>query len=170
LKSTNEVFTWSAVNGASAYDLHLSAIAPGDFELYVSGHITGTSTPVYRLPTNGETIYARLYTFTADGSMVYNDYTFTAGPSARLLYPAPGSTFTSGNVWFDWTAGTGVTAYDLHLSAVAPGGYDIFASGHITNTYKTVPLLPTNGETIYARLYSFIGGVTYYNDYTFKAE
>jgi len=30
--------------------------------------------------------------------------------------------------------------------------------------------LPANGEPIYARLYSIIGGVTYYNDYTYKAK
>jgi hypothetical protein len=170
LMSATEVFTWSAVNGASAYDLHLSAVAPGDYDLYTSGHITRTSTPVYRLPTNGETIYARLYTLASDGSTVYNDYTFTAGPLARLLYPAPGSTLPSSNIWFDWTAGTGVTQYDLHLSGVAPGGYDLYSSGPTTRTYRTVPTLPTNGETIYARLYSFIGGVTYYNDYTYKAQ
>jgi hypothetical protein len=26
----------------------------------------------------------------------------------------------------------GVSQYDLHLSAVAPGGYDLYLSGHIT--------------------------------------
>jgi N-acetylneuraminic acid mutarotase len=40
--------------GASAYDLHLSAVAPGGYDLYLSGHITGTSTTVNGLPTNGE--------------------------------------------------------------------------------------------------------------------
>jgi len=77
---------------------------------------------------------------------------------------------TSSTVWFDWTAGTGVTQYDLHLSAVAPGDYELYVSGHITGTYRTASLLPTNGETIYARLYSIIDGITYYNDYTFKAK
>jgi hypothetical protein len=169
LKSTSEVFTWSAVKGASAYDLHLSAVAPGGYDLYFSGHRTGTSATANGLPTNGETIYARLYTI-IDGATVYNDYTFTAGPLARLLHPAPGSTLTSSTVWFDWTAGTGVTQYDLHLSAVAPGDYELYVSGHITGTYRTASLLPTNGETIYARLYSIIDGITYYNDYTFKAK
>ena len=83
--------------------------------------------------------------------------------------PTPGSTLTSNTVKFTWTAGTGVSAYDLHLSAVAPGGYDLYVSGHITGTSVTVNGLPSNGETIYARLYSIINGATVYNDYTFKA-
>jgi hypothetical protein len=77
---------------------------------------------------------------------------------------------TGASIKFTWSAVSGVSAYDLHLSAVSPGGYDLYSSGHTTSTIKTVNGLPTNGETIYARLYSIIGGVTYYNDYTYKAK
>jgi hypothetical protein len=70
---------------------------------------------------------------------------------------------------FTWSAGTNVTAYDLHLSAVAPGGWDLFSTGKIPHTSVHVKGLPTNGTTIYARLYSVIGDVTLYNDYTFVA-
>jgi kumamolisin len=162
-------FTWSAVTGVSAYDLHLSAVSPGGYDLYVSGHVTTTSATVKDIPVNGKTIYARLYSI-VNGVTYYNDYTYTAASLATLKYPAPGSTFTSTSVFFEWTAGGGVSAYDLHLSAVSPGGYDLYSSGHTTSTIKTVNGLPTNGETIYARLYSIIGGVTYYNDYTYKAK
>ncbi|MGA2048110.1 MAG: hypothetical protein ABSG96_10475 [Terracidiphilus sp.] len=89
---------------------------------------------------------------------------------ATLIYPTPGSTFRTTDVYFVWSAGTDVSAYDLHLSAVAPGGWDLYASEHVTSTFRTAPLLPTNGEKVYARLYSIIGGVTYYNDYTYTAE
>jgi hypothetical protein len=162
-------FTWSAVTGVSAYDLHLSAVSPGGYDLYVSGHVTTTSATVKDIPVNGKTIYARLYSI-VNGVTYYNDYTYTAASLATLKYPAPSSTFTSTSVFFEWTAGGGVSAYDLHLSAVSPGGYDLYSSGHTTSTIKTVNGLPTNGETIYARLYSIIGGVTYYNDYTYKAK
>jgi len=171
LTSTGVEFTWSAVSGASAYDLHLSAVAPGGYDLYLSGHIAGTSTTATNLPINGGTIYARLYTIIG-GVTYYNDYTYTAMSAtlAHMIYPAPGSTITTSKVWFDWTPGTGVTQYDLHLSAVAPGGYDLDASGPITRTYKTVFSIPLNGETIYARLYSIIDGEKRYIDYTYKAQ
>jgi subtilase family serine protease len=169
LTSATITFMWSIGTSGSQYDLHLSAVSPGGYDLYLSGHTTGTSVTVNGLPTNGETIYARLYTITS-GVTYYNDYTYTAASLAHLTNPAPGSTFTSTSVYFVWTAGGGVSAYDLHLSAVAPGGSELYASGHITSTFRTVNGLPSNGETIYARLYSFIGGVTYYNDYTYKAK
>jgi hypothetical protein len=124
---------------------------------------------VYRLPTNGETIYARLYSV-INGVTLYNDYTYTAVSLAQLTAPTPSSTLTSTTVLFKWTAGAGVSQYDLHLSAVAPGGYDLYSSGHITATSTPVYRLPTNGETIYARLYSVINGVTLYNDYTYTAK
>jgi len=162
-------FTWSAVTGVSAYDLHLSAVSPGGYDLYLSGHVTTTSATVKGLPINGKKIYARLYSIVG-GVTYYNDYTYTAASLATLKYPAPGSTLKSTSVFFEWTAGGGVSAYDLHLSAVAAGGYDLYSSGHTTSTIKTVNGLPANGEPIYARLYSIIGGVTYYNDYTYKAK
>jgi len=48
-------------------------------------------------------------------------------------------------------------------------GYDLYLSGHVTTTSATVKGLPINGKKIYARLYSIVGGVTYYNDYTYTA-
>jgi hypothetical protein len=162
-------FTWSAVSGVSAYDLHLSAVSPGGYDLYVSGHVTTTSATVKDIPLNGKKIYARLYSIKS-GVTYYNDYTYTAASLAELLYPAPGSTLKSTSVFFEWTAGGGVSAYDLHLSAVAAGDFDLYSSGHTTSTIKTVNGLPANGEPIYARLYSIIGGVTYYNDYTYHAK
>jgi N-acetylneuraminic acid mutarotase len=172
LSSTAVKFTWTAGTDASAtYDLHLSAVAPGGYDLYLSGHIAGTSTTATNLPINGGTIFARLYTI-VDGYTQYNDYTYKAMTAtlAQMIYPAPGSTLTTSKVWFDWTPGTGVTQYDLHLSAVAAGGYDLDASGPITRTYKTVFSIPLNGETIYARLYSIIDGELQYIDYTYKTQ
>jgi len=168
LTATSVKFTWSVETGGSQYDLHLSAVAPGGYDLYVSGHITGTSATVSGLPTNGEKIYARLYTI-LDGVTLYNDYTYTAASIAALISPAPSSTLTANSVKFTWSTGTAVSQYDLHLSAVAPGGYDLYLSGHIAGTSTTVNGLPTNGETIYARLYTILNGVTLYNDYTYTA-
>jgi len=169
LTATTVEFTWSAGTGVSQYDLHLSTVAPGDYDLYVSGHITGTSRVVTKLPTNGTTVYARLYSVIG-GVTFYSDYTYSTGSLAQLTTPAPSSLLPNSTVEFAWSAGTGVSQYDLHLSTVAPGDYDLYVSGHITGTATTVHGLPTNEAKIYARLYSVIDGITFYNDYTYKTE
>jgi hypothetical protein len=121
------------------------------------------------LPTNGTKIYARLYSV-IDGITFYNDYTYATGASAQLTSPAPSSSLANSTEVFTWSAGTGVSQYDLHLSSVAPGAYDLYASGHITGTSTPVHGLPTNGETIFARLYSVIDGITFFNDYSYQAK
>jgi hypothetical protein len=58
------------------------------------------------LPTNGETIYARLYTI-VNGVTYYNDYTYTAASLAKLTLS--GSEFNVDvhlSVTFTWSAGT----------------------------------------------------------------
>jgi hypothetical protein len=167
LTGATVTFKWSAGTGVTQYDLHLSAVAAGDSELYSSGRVTRTYTTVSGLPTNGKPIFARLYSV-INGILVYNDYTYSTGSLANLTSPAPGSLLMNSSVKFTWSAGVGVAQYDLHLSAVAAGGYDLYSSGHVTRTSMTVSGLPTNGKPIFARLYSFINGVTFYNDYTFS--
>jgi hypothetical protein len=146
-------------------------VAPGGYDILTTGHLTGLSVTANGLPTNGGTIYARLYTF-VNGLTIYSDYTYTAitVSSAKLTAPAPGSTLTATNVTFTWSAGAAGSKYDLHLSAVSAGGYDLYASGPLTGLYKSVNGLPSNGETIYARLYTIVNGVTVYNDYTYEAK
>jgi hypothetical protein len=49
------------------------------------------------------------------------------------------------------------------------GSSSLYNSGKVTATSETVNNLPTNGETIYARLYSLIDGVWEYTNYTYVA-
>jgi hypothetical protein len=75
----------------------------------------------------------------------------------------------SSNVAFQWTTGTGVAIYQLNLSAIAPGDSELYLyKGTATSTIA--PTLPTNGATVYARLYSKINGVWQYNDYVYTAQ
>jgi hypothetical protein len=161
-------FTWSPGGGVTDYDLHLSAVAPGDADLYSSGQNTGTTTVVSKLPTNGGPIYARLYSI-INGVTYYNDYTYTALSIAKLTSPVSGSTLTSTDLAFKWSAANVSAQYDLHLSTVAAGDADLYSSGHVAGT-AAVAKVPGNGETVFARLYTIIGGGTYYNDFTYTAK
>jgi hypothetical protein len=61
--------------------------------------------------------------------------------------------------WFNLGTGTSATA-----------AKNIYAGGATEATSVTVTGLPTNGETIYATLYSYIGGVWEPTVYSYKAE
>jgi hypothetical protein len=90
-----------------------------------------------------------------------------AGTPAAMISPTSGSTLGTSNVTFTWTAGTGVTDYDLWLGTSGPGSSSLYASGLTTATSATVTSLPSKGVTVYARLYSIISGVSHYNDYIY---
>ena len=136
----------------------LGSIA-GDLFLYKG---TATSTIVPILPANGETVYATLYS-KINGAWQSNAYLYTESGTltpAALTSPTPGLSTILGtsNVLFQWTAESPASDYQLNLSAIAPGGSDLFSyKGTATSTI--VPTLPANGETVYATLYSKIGGV-----------
>jgi hypothetical protein len=87
---------------------------------------------------------------------------------AILTTPTPGLSTKLGttNVSFQWTAGSGVTDYELNLSAIAAGDTDVFVYKG-TATTAVAGTLPGNGVEVYARLYSKINGAWVYNDYVY---
>ena len=77
MASNSQTFTWSAGTGATAYSLWVGTTGVGSNNLYVSGSTTSLSETVNNLPTNGGTVYVRLYTIFSGGS-AHVDYTYTA--------------------------------------------------------------------------------------------
>jgi len=172
LTSASVTFTWTAGSGTDlqGYWLFLGTTGVGSKDLYDSGQQAATSATFSNLPTDGVKIYARVYT-RYNGVLVYNDYTY---PSWRkppvMTSPAPGSTLAGASVKFSWTAETGDQGYWLFLGTTGVGSKNLYDSGQQTATSATFSGLPTNGETIYARVYTTYNGVLVYNDYTYKAE
>ncbi len=168
LTSASITFMWNAgLAGTTSYYLWIGS-TPGGYDLANQGPFTGTSATV-TLPTNGTTIYVRLWTW-VNGAPLSNDYTYIeATPAAgAIAYPSQGSTLLSASTTFNWNAGTsGVTAYYLWVGTTA-GGYDLANTGPFTGTSATVTL-PTNGTTIYVRLWTLIneGAIQLHNDYTY---
>ena len=167
LTGSSTTFTWTAGSGAAAYYLFVGT-TPGGYDLVNIGPTAATSATV-KLPTNGATIYVRLWSVIS-GTLEYNDYTYTEGTfaAAAMTSPAPGSTLTGSSTTFTWTAGSGAAAYYLFVGTT-PGGYDLVNIGPTAATSATVKL-PTNGATIYVRLWSVISGTLEYNDYTYTEE
>lgn len=170
LTGPNVTFTWSASAGASGYSLWLGSTGAGSNNLYDSGETTATSITAGGLPTNGETIYARLYT-NFNNVTVHADYIYTAVTQApaALTTPTPGSTLAGPNVTFTWSASAGASGYSLWLGSTGVGSNNLWHSGETTATSVTAGGLPTNGETIYARLYINFNGVVQHADYTYTA-
>ena len=169
LGTSSVTFQWTAGIAVTDYQLNLSAIAPGDSDLYLYKG-TGTSANVPTMPSSGIEVYARLYS-KINGAWQYFDYVYTESPiptPATLTSPTPGlsTILGTGDVAFQWTSKTYITDYQLNVSAVAAGDSDLF-------TYKgtaltaTAPTLPANGVKVYARLYSKINGTWQYNDYVY---
>jgi hypothetical protein len=163
------VFQWTAGIAVADYELNLSAIAPGDTDLYVYKG-TALTTTVPNLPANGIEVYARLYS-KINGVWQHNDYAYTEGgipTPAALTSPTPGLSTALGTseIAFQWTAGIAVADYELNLSAIAPGDTDLYVYKGTALT-TTVPTLPANGAKVYARLYSKINGAWLYNDYMY---
>ena len=168
LPGSSVLFSWSASRSANGYSLWLGSTGVGSVNLYDSHSTTATSATATGLPTNGETIYARLNTI-VNGVAQYVDYTYIAATEAALTTPAPRTVLKGPDVAFAWAAATGATGYSLRLGSTGVGSSNLYNSGTKTVTSITVAGLPTNGETIYARLSTTANGVTAYADYTYTA-
>ena len=91
-----------------------------------------------------------------------NTFSVNAFPGNINRSHAEQHTLTSSSATFTWTAGTGVTRYEFRLGTTGPGSNDLYNPTETSTTALTsgpVTGIPTNGATLYARLFSLIGGV-----------
>jgi hypothetical protein len=170
LAGPSVTFAWTAGTGATEYNLWLGLNGAGSSDLYNSGVTTATAASVTGLPTKGATIYARLFWLIGTG-WHSTDYTYTEATAvlAAITSPTPGTMLGSSNIHFTWTAGVGVTSYNLWLGLNGVGSSNLYNSGATTSTSAIVPTLPAKGGTIYARLFSDVAGRWEPTDYTYTA-
>jgi hypothetical protein len=168
LSGASVTFTWSAVSGAVAYWLDVGS-AQGQGNLFAQNVGLATSQTVSGIPTEGSTIYVRLWTLTGS-TWQSNAYTYKAsgGGKAMLTSPAPGATLTGSSVTFAWSAATGAANYWIDVGTTAVG-FNLYGQSVGLATSQTVTGLPSGGGTIYVRLWTLLGGLWQYNDYTYKA-
>ena len=169
LTGSGATFSWTAGVGPTQYELWLGTTGVGSSNLYNSGPLTTTSASVIGLPTNGVTIYTRLWSMIS-GVWQSTDYIYTeAGTPSQgsLTSPSPGSVLPGSNVTFSWSTGAGPTQYELWLSVDGAGLSELYNSGPLTTTSTNVTGLPANGVKVYARLWSWINGKWQSTDYTY---
>jgi hypothetical protein len=170
LPGSSATFTWTAGGGATGYYLWIGTQGVGSNDLYNSAEKAAnvTSYTFSQLPAAGQTIYVRLIT-NFNGVSEHNDYQYTAATGAILTLPTPNSTFTGPSATFTWTAAANTNGYYLWIGSQGVGSNDIYNSAEKTGTSYTFNNLPTNGGTIYVRLYTGYSGTWTYNDYQFTA-
>jgi sugar lactone lactonase YvrE len=161
---TSQMFTWSTGVGVTMYDLALGT-EPVSYNIYNSGHITGTSVSATGLPSGDGTIYATLWWY-IDGVWRNTVYTFIAAGPPAILSPAPGSVLVF-NAAFTWSPGNGATMSSLTLGTTGEGSSNLYNSGPTTATSANVAGIPTNSATIYAQLGSYNGTTWTYTNYTY---
>jgi uncharacterized repeat protein (TIGR03803 family) len=170
LPGASVTFIWSAGDGPEYYQLRIGTGGAGSANLYSSGAIRATQAAVSGLPTDGITVYVRLYSETAN-TWQYVDYTYQsygmASPPA-LTAPTPGGTLTGSSATFTWSPGTGITYYQLRLGTTGAGSSDLYNSGTTRSTSASVSDLPTDGLPVYARLYYELNNVWQTLDYTYS--
>lgn len=88
--------------------------------------------------------------------------------SASLTSPKQGTVLPGASVPFQWSAGTNVTDYKLSVGT-SLGGTSILNQDEGTSLSTTVTGLPTNGSPVYVRLWSLMGSVWNFKDYTFTS-
>ncbi|HWE84730.1 MAG TPA: hypothetical protein VG267_07285 [Terracidiphilus sp.] len=158
--------TLSATGGASGNPVVFSLVSgPGSLSGTNNNTltITGTGTIVVAANQAGNSTYAA-------APQVTRSVMVLAPTPAVLTSPTPGSTLSGASVNFGWTAGGGVSKYEFRLGTTGAGSKDVYnAAAATTTTLSTgVITVPAYGVTLYARLYSFINGVSQYTDYTYK--
>jgi hypothetical protein len=172
LAGASQAFTWNPGNSATHFELWVGSTGAGSSNLYNSGNVTVTTETVNGLPNNDSTVYVRLLSL-INGAWQSHDYTYTSAGTAvpaSMITPTPGSQFLSSSVTFTWNPGNSATHFELMLGSTGVGSSNLYNSGNVTVTTETVNGLPTNGETIYARLYSLINGAWQTADYTYTAQ
>jgi hypothetical protein len=170
LSGSTVTFDWTAGSGSTAYWLDIGSTAGGN-NYYSSGNLgTALTVAVNGLPTNGSNVYVTLYSLVS-GTWTPMAYTYVAynvgAAAASLTTPTPGSLLNGSTVTFDWTAGSGSTAYWVDIGSTASGN-NYYSSGNLGNVLTTTASgLPTDGSTVYVTLYSQIGGTWYGTTYNF---
>lgn len=163
-------FAWSEGLGIDEYLLEIGSTVGGK-NIYRRSQARNRSLVLSGLPTNGSTVYVRLWSRSGT-TWMYNDYQYSAanltGVAAALTSHADGATLTDATATFTWSPGVAIKEYKLSIGT-APGKTDIFNKSAGLGTTITAYGLPTNGSTLYVRLWSMIGSTPQKVDYTLTA-
>ncbi len=163
--SATPVVQWTPVAGAQAYVLWVGTTVGANNvietkELQVTAYQPSTLLPANRM------LYARMWT-ELGGVWRAVDSTFSTAPMATLTSPADGTSGFAVTSPMQWTSVSGAQAYELWVGTTI-GGRDVFATIELQVTSYQPTGLPPN-QTLYARMWTEVGGIWQYVDSLFTA-
>lgn len=161
----NPLFTWTPIGAAQAYVLTVGT-TPGAGDVFKTIESLQTSHQATALPAN-RTLYARMWT-KAGGTWRYIDSTFTvAVVTATITSPQAGATDVGVLDPIRWTTVENAEGYVLWVGT-SVGTSDVFKTPEIEETFYYPMSLPAR-RTLYARIWTSVGGVWRYSDSSFSA-
>ena len=170
LSGTTQVFEWTPGTGVAQYWLYVGS-TQGGADLYDQDRGTSLTATVTGLPSDGRTLYARLW-WLRGGEWEFADFTYIAKTSGtvnpQITQPVPGSTLPGPSQVFQWSAGTSISQYWLYVGS-SQGGADLYDQDRGTNLSASVSGLPTDGRTLHVRLWWLRGASWEFADFTFTA-
>jgi|GEM_PF-2054321 len=155
LQPYRTTFTVNTTAEVTLFDMLVGTNGAGSDNLRASAVQSSKRFDVQNLPTNGETIYVRLWTY--KNAWQYKDYTYIADrPSAKatLLSHTDGDVLTSSTVTFKWDHVDRVDSYDLLVGTQGAGSNNILATNASSKASRTLNNIPLDGTTVYVRLWT----------------
>jgi fibronectin type 3 domain-containing protein len=141
--NTQVVLNWTAVTGATSYNVKRSTTSGGPYTT-INSPTTNTSTNTGL--TNGTTYFYVVSAVNAGGESA-NSTQVSATPVALPAAPTGlAATPSSGQVVLTWNSVSGATSYNVKRSTTSGGPYSTISSP-TTNSYTNTGL--TNGTTYY---------------------
>jgi len=173
LPGSTVTFDWTAGSSASEYFLYVGTRA-GSNDVYGGSMGLARSGWVSGIPTDGRSIYVRLWTRLSQGWQ-YHDYQYRAassqtddaGRALSLVTPVPESRLPGATATFSWSA-IGADEYFLYVGSRFAGN-DIYGRSTATATSRIVSGLPTDGRQLYVRLWYRTGERWAFEDFTVRA-
>lgn len=156
--------SWSAVNGATGYQVWRSTSATSDFKAVGS---VSTTNRVCTGLTAGTTYYFKVRAYKeVNGTKYYGAYSSVVS-ATPLAVPAgvKAASASATSVKVSWNAASGVTGYQVWRGTSATGTFT--ALGSVTTTSRTCTGL-TTGTTYYfkVRAYKEVNGTKYYGAFS----
>jgi hypothetical protein len=157
---------WTTIAGAQAYYLYVGT-TQGARDIVNSGEMSQTSYVLRTFPAN-QLLYARIYT-KLGGAWRFTDSTFSGDVlTAQITSPLDATTTADWAQPIQWTTVSTAQAYYLYVGT-SQGANNLINSGELHQTSYSASSLPAN-QTVYARLYTEVGGVWRYIDSSFRGD
>jgi uncharacterized protein YkwD/predicted phage tail protein len=156
--STTPTFAWTAVAGATQYDLWVNNLTTGQSQVIRDQTLTTNSfTPLTPLPAGN--YQAMVRASTAAGTSAWSAaYTFTITAPAVPAFTAPTGSTTNLTPTFAWTASTDAARYDLVVDNLTTSQWQIIRQQNLTtNAFTPASSLPTGAYEAWVRAFNNAG-------------